>query len=350
MYFKSCIFPKKVNYYFNKETKKNVLNWKEFDPSKPYYILPCNKCLYCQNKYSNSWAVRCMLEAKDTTENCFLTLTYNDENLPLNGELKKRDLQLFMKSLRAKISPTKIRFFACGEYGAKKSRPHYHVIIFGWKPKDLTKWKSDHNGIHLYLSRTIDKLWKRGFISVGTTLNTKTIKYTAKYLTKFQKRDFQKTPAFTVMSNRPGIGAKQWNLKMYKDNGIYLDGKKYSIPRYFDKLSIEKYGLDISENKRLRQEKAKQHELDPYQQNTLQYHYFDYMKRNRIPKTHLYNFTEWKSNTYKSEAFRKIDQTIADHRDKNILEYMEKQVKLRQEKNSTIKISKKGGPNGKNKK
>jgi hypothetical protein len=34
-----------------------------------------------------------------------------------------------MKRLRKKISPLKIRFFHCGEYGDKTRRPHYFPLM-----------------------------------------------------------------------------------------------------------------------------------------------------------------------------------------------------------------------------
>jgi hypothetical protein len=65
-------------------------------------------------------------------------LTYDDEHLPPNNSLLKKDLQKFFYKLRQKIKPIKIRYFAVGEYGSNKTkRPHYHIILFGYVPKDL---------------------------------------------------------------------------------------------------------------------------------------------------------------------------------------------------------------------
>lgn len=80
---------------------------------------PCGKCVECKEQYSTEWAFRCMLEASKHEQNCFITLTYNDANLPKEG-VCKRSAQLFMKRLRKSIEPLKVRYFLCGEYGAKK--------------------------------------------------------------------------------------------------------------------------------------------------------------------------------------------------------------------------------------
>lgn len=46
--------------------------------------LPCGKCAICQLRYANEWANRCSLEASNYQNNEFITLTYNNENLPTN--------------------------------------------------------------------------------------------------------------------------------------------------------------------------------------------------------------------------------------------------------------------------
>ena len=101
-----------------------------------YVEIPCGHCLECRLEYSRQWANRCILEAQEHDQNCFITLTYDDLNIPVvddvnpeTGEvtkfktLVKRDLQLFMKRLRSKLDEKniKIRFFAAGEYGDQAS-------------------------------------------------------------------------------------------------------------------------------------------------------------------------------------------------------------------------------------
>ncbi len=74
-----------------------------------------------------------------------MTLTYDDEHLPINDyvdsdgvihgkpTLRKRDVQLFLKRLRKNYKyDNHIKYFCCGEYGGKTFRPHYHLIIFGF--------------------------------------------------------------------------------------------------------------------------------------------------------------------------------------------------------------------------
>lgn len=131
---------------------------------------------------------------------CFITLTYSPENLPENNSLSSRDLQLFFKRLRKKIHPHKIRYFACGEYGERFKRPHYHAIIFGLDNCHLT-WQTIHD------------CWNKGIIDVGSVTKD-SISYVAGYVSKkMNNEDRAKIKAglisreFCRMSLKPAIGA-----------------------------------------------------------------------------------------------------------------------------------------------
>lgn len=131
---------------------------------------------------------------------CFITLTYSEKNLPENGSLSSRDLQLFFKRLRKKLHPHKIRYFACGEYGERFKRPHYHAIIFGLENSCLT-WQ------------LISDVWNKGIIDVGSVTKD-SISYVAGYVSKkINNEDREKVKAglisreFCRMSLKPAIGA-----------------------------------------------------------------------------------------------------------------------------------------------
>ena len=47
-------------------------------------LLPCGRCLGCALKRSKDWATRMMLELQYHDRACFITLTYNDDNLPVS--------------------------------------------------------------------------------------------------------------------------------------------------------------------------------------------------------------------------------------------------------------------------
>lgn len=165
--------------------------------------LPCGQCIDCRLANSRDWANRCMLESQYYKDNYFLTLTYDPEHLPMNnridletgevldleetGTLVPKDLQDFLKRLRIhwqrEHGHTGIRFFACGEYGEEKARPHYHLILFNCPIFDL---KADHKskkGNMNYTSEEIAKIWQKGRIAVGS-VTWDSCAYTARYVLK----------------------------------------------------------------------------------------------------------------------------------------------------------------------
>ena len=64
-------------------------------------IVPCGKCFYCRRKYILMWSLRLQHELI-TYDNkaVFVTLTYDNENLPPDKSVSVRDVQLFVKRLR----------------------------------------------------------------------------------------------------------------------------------------------------------------------------------------------------------------------------------------------------------
>lgn len=191
---------------------------------------PCGKCYECLARRVSGWSFRLMQEYKRCESAYFVTLTYENENLTktLNNykTIIKRDLQLYFKRLR-KLHPnyTKIKYYACGEYGTNTKRPHYHIILFNANP------------------HYIAEAWQLGQIHIGE-VNEASVGYTLKYMSKksqipvHQNDDRQKE--FSLMSKR--LGANYLTPEMVKWhesdllNRMYLplqDGKKIAMPRYF---------------------------------------------------------------------------------------------------------------------
>lgn len=177
------------------------------------------------------------------TDSYFLTLTYRPEDLPPDGNLQLRDFQLFMKRLRKKYPDETIRFYMCGEYGENFSRPHYHVCLFGHAIEDLQYYKRE-NKFNLYLSADMEKIWEKGFCVIGD-VTFESAAYCARYITKKisgEKAEAHykgKTPEFSTMSRRPGIGSawfEKYGDDVYPDDFVVVNGKRCKPPKYYDKL------------------------------------------------------------------------------------------------------------------
>lgn len=235
-----CLNPKKaflLSYNDNGLVKNKVIfgKLKNNDIESKEITLRCGRCYECQNEYSNNWSFRCMLESSLYEQNCFITLTFAETN----GVLEKRPLQLFIKRLRESIYPKKIRYFACGEYGSKNSRPHYHIIIFGYDFDDKVIFNKKEG---LFRSNKLEKLWKFGFSTIGN-VNIASCRYVAKYMQKLDKNQKQ---GFVCMSLKPGIGLGAIEKKN-QSAIMYFDGKRYFMPRYFvDYLNKNGYVVDKS--------------------------------------------------------------------------------------------------------
>ena len=120
----------------------------------------CRKCLPCRLNNAREKAVRCLHGAKMYEDNIFLTLTYKDESLESQWLIYEH-FQQFMKTLRRKNPNKKIPYMVTGEYGEKDKRPHWHAIIFNYRPTDATPYKKNQRGETLYLSPTIDNIWTK---------------------------------------------------------------------------------------------------------------------------------------------------------------------------------------------
>lgn len=176
----------------------------------PYMVgalaTPCGRCLPCRVARRREWMWRQIFESYCHKENCFVTLTYDDKNMP--RELVKSDLQKFFKRLRARFNGVGIRFFAVGEYGDKTWRPHYHASLFGLSGRtdviSATAYK------HWGDARIINEAWGKGYI-LCAEFNDLTASYVAGYTVKkmTQKPDKRlqgRAPEFARMSLRPALG------------------------------------------------------------------------------------------------------------------------------------------------
>ena len=117
-----------------------------------YVALPCGQCHGCRLERSRQWAVRCLHESTLHAQNCFITLTYDDANLPTNGSLYYPDFQKFVRSLRD--AGYIFRYYMAGEYGSNFDRPHYHSILFGMHFPDKTYFGKGEAGFEIYKSAT----------------------------------------------------------------------------------------------------------------------------------------------------------------------------------------------------
>lgn len=179
------------------------------------------------------WAFRLLQEEKHCSSSFFLTLTYDDDHVPISRNdrqtLCKRHLQLFMKRLRkrAKLKTGKLIYYAVGEYGSKTARPHYHMILFNARETDIiSSW--DYGSVYFGDVRGG---------SVGYTL-----KYICKPVSRKRAKDDDRIPEFSLMSKGIGLSYITPEIIDWHQEALFerfyiptTDGNRIPIPRIYQK-------------------------------------------------------------------------------------------------------------------
>lgn len=218
-----------------------------------------------------------MHEADLSDENCFLTLTFNDDHVPSVDSFRYDEFQAFMKRLRQYVRRRdiasglpkekwhKVRFYMCGEYGEKSFRPHYHALIFGFDFPDKVPLR--YSGHSLYSrSADLEKLWTFGNSVIGQ-VTFESAAYVARYVMKkvngkrhgehYREKGVVDSdgvvqaavPEFSRMSLRPGIGAgwiDKFTTDVYPSGRVVSRGREFKSPRYYD-MRIKAVDPDVIE-------------------------------------------------------------------------------------------------------
>ena len=196
-----------------------------------------------------------MHESYLTPRACFITATYDDDELPADGGLQKEDWTRFKFRVTKKHGPW--RYFSCGEYGGDTKRPHYHANVFGldWVEDRRLVSKKDEPGQETYHSETLSRLWGKGEITIQPLTQEKAF-YTAGYTTKklrgnderrkeiewerYGRTDGEERwmvePEFGSMSSNLGIEFLElyW-MDVYSIDKIVMNGKTFGVPKAYDR-------------------------------------------------------------------------------------------------------------------
>lgn len=258
--------------------------------------LPCGRCIGCRLERKRQWAVRLMHESQSWRDRWFLTLTYDDDHLPENGSLVREEVPLFIKRLRKSrevrrrnpetgrmknYSGPPLKSFYCGEYGAERLRPHYHVILFGHDFSDMLRVDESKSGHPQWMSPQLDRLWQhRGGAWIGA-VTFESCAYVAGYTVKkwtgeaarerYTRLDpstgelVEVLPEFGGMSRRPGIGREwieKYSSEVYPADEVIMRGYPAKPPRYYDQY-LESVDEDAA--KAVREERDANRLEEPYE-------------------------------------------------------------------------------------
>lgn len=200
--------------------------------TKSKMLVPCGHCYPCRMVLRAEWTFRLTVEQFCWPLTSFLTLTYDEDNLPLVSgcpSLYPLHLSKFIKSLRN--DKLTCRYYAVGEYGGKFGRPHYHVILFHsqiiypnnyWHYGNVHEYSAQIGGLH----------------------------YVGKHHIVAKRRDVpdnEPVEPFSRMSK--GLGSSYLDGYVSEVTGeiddmpffIAFNGYHYPLPRYYRKKLLQPY-------------------------------------------------------------------------------------------------------------
>lgn len=201
-------------------------------------LVACRECWQCKQNRIQDWVGRCIAESKVSEHTHVVTLTYGRDDRyqadhPHAQILTYSDVQSYLKRLRRQSGP--LRFFAAGEYGTRKGRAHWHLIVF-WKTKDLAPnirlgERYVHSGDQGRL------IWPDGF-SFWEDATPESMQYACKYILKDVGPGAQ---AAKGLSTRPPLGAGYFDglAAQYVNSGLSPQNTAY----YFAESRMKAGGL-----------------------------------------------------------------------------------------------------------
>lgn len=239
--------------------------------------IPCGQCIGCRLERSRQWAMRLMHEAQFHNQSCFITLTYDDKNIPENGTLVKSHFQLFLKRLRKRLGGN-IRYFHCGEYGETSGRPHYHACLYGCDFASDRKFHTKNaQGDVLYTSDLLQSIWGHGQCLIGE-LSFESAAYCARYILKKQTgkegaKHYERVnldtgevynllPEYVTMSLKPAIGHtwyENYSTDIFPRDECVIRGKRVKPPTYYARKLEKQDPVMYKKIKSRRVRAAKEH-------------------------------------------------------------------------------------------
>lgn len=181
----SCLHPIEI---YNRSEKIS------YRASSLIYTVPCGQCEECKKSKTAEYCLRSFVEYQDTVSKggyvYFDTLTYSPKFCPETFGIKhfmRSDVTLFLKELRIYLTRAgydvngKLKYFITSEYGGKRHRPHYHILLFVCVPGlDVkTLWKYMH------------KAWKFGILDSYKSCTSRVVNSSAalNYVSKYVQKD-----------------------------------------------------------------------------------------------------------------------------------------------------------------
>lgn len=198
-------------------------------------VVACRECKQCRAARRRDVVGRSLAESRQAKATTFVTLTYGHDarysqrvDHPHANKLEYSDIQKWIKRIRARQIPGskeryRVRYLVAGEYGPKKGRAHWHVIL--WWYNAVPEYSTERRW-------SDDPFWSEGFTQWAGVKDgdSRAVAYVAKYVSKDGVADDVQTVVHA--SYRPLVGGeffRQW-AEMHVEAGLPLrQGRKYQL-------------------------------------------------------------------------------------------------------------------------
>lgn len=283
--------------------------------------VPCGRCYACRVNKRTEWTVRNLLELQCAKWSTFVTLTYDDEHIPMSAsrnffEVCKSDVQAFFKRLRKFMNSTNIgnfRYFLTAEYGEGLRRPHYHALLYF----------DDYASHSLQFYDTVQAKWGNGLVSFGD-VEAASIHYCMKYIMKFDETcdplPEEVAPVFRLMSRKPAIGLV-WldeRKRNYYEQCIIrgdpclvnVNGRDLNLPRFFVRKVLQ-LPWDIARSQKFHEQVILQDSQSEQQE------YSQYLRDNGVLE-----FQSWQVDNPKYLRHKKLDTFYKQAYTKHLREHL----------------------------
>lgn len=174
-------------------------------------LVSCRNCWQCRSNRVNDLVGRAIAESHAASLTVPMTLTYGGGDHARAAVLVYADVQKFLKRLRK--AGYRVRYFVAGEYGSKKSRAHWHIVLFfhgatlpeitdDWQDRDPNKlffarWENDAHARRDWIH------WEHGYIYAEKPAYA-AFRYILKYVQKGKDSDTEVN--HYAMSKKPPLG------------------------------------------------------------------------------------------------------------------------------------------------
>lgn len=210
-----CLYPRLlINRKYTPNKKNNFNPPKLTDERLKYVAVGCGNCEECRKQKAREWQVRLNEEIKVHKCKYFVTLTFSEDNLTkLQNEIKQSEcnavagvaVRRFLERWRKKHKKSLTHWLITELGHTNTERIHLHGIIFHDTPITLEE---------------LQNTWQYGIVDNGKYVNTQTIAYIVKYVTKIDN-DHKGFKAEIFCS--AGLGKEYLNKDRAKANQ-YIQG------------------------------------------------------------------------------------------------------------------------------